>query len=382
MTNTIETATLPDPSGGPTPYRDPIALVARVLEHIDAGTTDLGTHVGRVPVTNYTSPDRLAAELDMLRRVPVPFCASAALKEPGAYVARDAASVPLVAVRGRDGRARVFRNACRHRGTAIASGTGCAKSFVCPFHGWVYAVDGTLSHAPDSYGFDGVDLSTRGLTEVPSLERAGLVFVQQEGAPNFDSVMEMPGLTEDHVVVATERIPVEGNWKVLVEGFLEGYHIRQTHKSTFFPMGYDNLTVVEHSGRNSRVSFPFQRIETFRETPMEQWHLGKALTIVDHMWPSAILARLTFHTAFVVVEPVSQTRAVLEITKLAQPEPDGTISDHVHRDLVFVEAGLVEDRAMAEAVQRGMRGRVEDVVFGTFESALTHFHEGIAAELD
>jgi phenylpropionate dioxygenase-like ring-hydroxylating dioxygenase large terminal subunit len=381
MTNTIETATLPDPSGGATPYRDPVALVARVLEHIDAGTTDLGPRVGRVPVAHYTSPERLAAELEMLRRVPVPFCASAALSEPGSYVAREAAGVPLIAVRGRDGEARVFRNACRHRGTAVADGAGCAHSFVCPFHGWVYALDGSLSHAPDSYGFEGVDLTTRGLTAVPCLERAGLVFVQQEGTPDFDSVLGIPGLTEDHIVVATERVPVEGNWKVLVEGFLEGYHIRQTHKATFFPMGYDNLTVVEHSGRNSRISFPFRRIEGFRDTPPEQWHLGKALTIVDHLWPTAVLARLTFHTALVVIEPVSRTRTILDITKLAKPGPDGTIPESVHRDIAFVETGLLEDRAMAEAVQRGMNGRVEDVVFGRFESALTHFHDGIAVEL-
>jgi phenylpropionate dioxygenase-like ring-hydroxylating dioxygenase large terminal subunit len=182
-------------------------------------------------------------------------------------------------------------------------------------------------------------------------------------------------------VVGTERIPVEGNWKVLTEGFLEGYHIRQTHKNTFFPMGYDNLTALEHSGRNSRVTFPFRRVEDLGDTPPEQWQLGKALTIVDHVFPNAVLARLTWHTAFVVVEPVGQTSSVLVIFKLAVPESDGTIHEHVHRDMAFVETGLLEDRAMAAGVQRGYAARTEDVVFGRYEFALTHFHEGLAAEL-
>jgi phenylpropionate dioxygenase-like ring-hydroxylating dioxygenase large terminal subunit len=368
-------------------YLDPVALVARVLAHVDAGTTDLGPRPGRVPVAHYVDPGRLNAEFDLLRRVPVPFCPSAALPDAGSFLARDAAGVPLIAVRGRDGQVRVFRNACRHRGTALAAGRGCGTSLVCPFHGWVYALDGSLSHVPDAYGFEGVDLDGRSLTRVPSLEQAGLVFVQQEpddpatGTATFASVTGLPGLTDDQVLVESERIEVEANWKVLTEGFLEGYHIRQTHRSTFFPLGYDNLTVVEHLGRHSRVTFPFRRVETLRAVAPEEWQLGRALTSVDHLFPNAILARLTAHTAVVIVEPLHQTRTALEIFKVAPAGPAGEIPVAVRRDIEFVEAGLLEDRAMAEGVQRGFAARTEDVVFARFESALTHLHEGLAAAL-
>lgn len=371
----------------PSAYLDPVALVARVLAHADAGTTDLGPRTGRVPVAHYNDPGRLAAECELLRRVPVPFCPSAALPDPGSFVARQAAGVPLIAVRGRDGQARVFRNSCRHRGTALAEGTGCAHSFVCPFHGWVYGIDGSLSHVPDAYGFEGIDLAGRGLAPVPCLEQAGLVFVQQEpddpatGTTTFASVASQPGLTDGQVLVETERIEVEANWKVLTEGFLEGYHIRQTHRTSFYPLGYDNLTVVEHLGRHSRVTFPFRRVETLREIPPEDWQLGHALTSVDHLFPNAILARLTAHTACVVVEPLSQTRTALDIFKIAPPGPAGEIPVAVRRDIAFVEAGLLEDRAMAEGVQRGFAARTDDVVFARFESALTHLHEGLAAAL-
>lgn len=381
QTDTYRSYALPDPSGGPTPYLTPIELVERIVAHVAAGTTDLGPRTGRVPVAHYTDPARLAAELEVLRRVPVPFCSSAELTEAGSFVARDAAGVPLMAVRGRAGEVRVFRNACRHRSTTLAEGSGCARSFVCPFHGWVYGLDGALSHVPDAYGFDGVDLTDRGLAPVPSHERAGLVFVQQEGTPDFASIERVPGLTDRHVLVESERIPVEGNWKVLTEGFLEGYHIRQTHKNTFFPMGYDNLTVLEHHGRHSRVTFPFRRVESLGEAPPAQWHLGKALTIVDHIFPNAIIARLTAHAAFVVVEPVSQTSSMLVISKLALPADDGSIPDAVYRDFAFVETGLIEDRAMAEGVQRGFAAGTDDIVFGRYEFALTQLHEGLAAEL-
>src|SRR5262245_20382928 len=113
------------------------AVVERIFDHIERKTTDLCDSSWREPVAHYLSPERHALELErVLRRHPTPFCPGSALAEPGAYVARDAAGIPLLAVRGADGRARVFRNACRHRGTQVASGSGCARAFSCPYHGW------------------------------------------------------------------------------------------------------------------------------------------------------------------------------------------------------------------------------------------------------
>src|SRR5262249_61413385 len=100
-------------------------VAARVLQHIRDRTTDLGGEVWREPVENYRSRERCAREIDtVLRRWPVPFCPGAALPDVGSYVAREAAGIPLVAVRGEDGRVRAFRNACRHPGTSLAAGAG------------------------------------------------------------------------------------------------------------------------------------------------------------------------------------------------------------------------------------------------------------------
>src|SRR5262245_676022 len=82
---------------------DDQGVAQRILDHIAQGTTDLGDDVWREPVENYRCQERLAAEIAVLRRVPSVFCPSAALAEPGAYIAREAAGVPLVVVRGQDG---------------------------------------------------------------------------------------------------------------------------------------------------------------------------------------------------------------------------------------------------------------------------------------
>ena len=108
-------------------FMDDQAVIERILSHVRNGTTDLGDEVWREPVENYRSEERFRRELALLRAHPVPFCPSAALREPGAYVARIAAGIPVFAVRGEDGVVRAFRNACRHRGSEVASGAGCSS---------------------------------------------------------------------------------------------------------------------------------------------------------------------------------------------------------------------------------------------------------------
>ena len=160
---------------------DDQSVAQRVLDHIANGTTDVGEEVWREPVVNYRSEQRLAAEIEqVLRRSPTPFCPSAALPEAGSYVAREAAGVPIVVVRGTDGEVRAFRNACRHRGMQVASGSGCARAFVCRYHGWTYNLEGRLRHIPHEEGFPGFDKEAHPLVPVAATERLGLVFVTQD----------------------------------------------------------------------------------------------------------------------------------------------------------------------------------------------------------
>jgi phenylpropionate dioxygenase-like ring-hydroxylating dioxygenase large terminal subunit len=225
-------------SGAGTGYLPDDALIDRLLGHIERGTTDLVEDVWREPVVNYRSADRFSAEVELLRRGPTPFCPSAFVAGPGSFVARDAARISLVAIRDRERRVRVFKNSCRHRGTRLVDGTGCAQSVTCPFHGWTYALDGRLRRIPDEFGFPDVDPADHGLVEVPSGERNGLVIVGQRSHGEG-----LAGIGERHIPTILEERPyrslgttetiVDANWKVLVEGFLEGYHLKATHRDTF-----------------------------------------------------------------------------------------------------------------------------------------------------
>jgi phenylpropionate dioxygenase-like ring-hydroxylating dioxygenase large terminal subunit len=388
---------------------DDTALLRRLLDHIAAGTTDLADETWTEPVAHYRSADRLAAEVErVLRRQPAVLCPSAALPGPGSYLAREVAGVPLVAVRGRDGVVRAFRNSCRHRGTAVASGSGCEKQLSCPYHGWVYGLDGALRHVPDAQGFPGLDRADRGLVPVRSEERAGLVLVVQDEAPagEASTIGPLPPLvTADMTLAGADEAEIQCNWKVFLEGFLEGYHLKATHRGTFLPFGYDNVTVVETFGRHSRVSFPFRRIEALRSRPPAEWRLDGMGTFVHHLFPNTVVVRLSHHTTVVVLEPLAVDRTRLHTFRLAAPRPDhrppgdpeagagadaatgsssGTEAEAaLRRDVDFVTQGAAEDLAMAYDVQRGLASGANDVLtFGRFEGALSHLHRQLHELVD
>ncbi|MEQ8346718.1 MAG: SRPBCC family protein [Sneathiellaceae bacterium] len=362
-------------------------VAARVLDHIAQGKTDLGGDVWREPVANYRSEARLEAEIGtVLRRYPVPFCPSAALPDPGCYVAREAAGVPILAVRGRDGIVRAFRNACRHRGMQVAAGSGCTNAFVCRYHGWAYRLDGGLGHIPHEEGFPGLDKAEHGLVPVTAVERAGLVFVTQDGSDHQEVLDDLPPVIgAGQRVFATSEREVPANWKISAEGFLEGYHILPTHRETFFPYGFDNLNVIEAFGRNSRVTFPFRRIEKLAAVPPAERRVDGMLTYVYHLFPNVMIAMLSRHTQMVVLEPLDAGRTRFVTYAMAEAPPDGgPLPEEVTRDTDFVErSGGAEDREVTCAIQRAIgSGANMHFTFGRFEGAIVHFHRMLDAALD
>jgi phenylpropionate dioxygenase-like ring-hydroxylating dioxygenase large terminal subunit len=367
---------------------DDQTVAQRILDHIEQGTTDLGKSVWREPVDHYLSKERMAAEVELaFRRSPTPFCPSVALPDVGCYVARDAAGIPLLAVRADDGTVRVFRNACRHRGTQLATGSGCAKAFVCPYHGWTYALDGRLRGVPHEYGFPDLDKKLHGLAPVGAVERLGLVFVTQDEPGLVDrSLDRLPDLiAPEQRLLATRGSEIAANWKIMLEGFLEGYHIRSTHRETFYPYGFDNLNLVELFGRNSRVTYPFRRITKLAETPSADRRVEGLLTYVYHLFPNVLVTVLSHHTNVIVLEPVALDRTKLityTLTNRGSSSPE--LQEAVDRDAEFVDqTGAAEDRAVTRAIQIGLGSGANGVfTFGLFESAIVHFHRSLDAVLE
>ena len=210
-----------------------------------------------------------------------------------------------------------------------------------------------------------------------------MVFVNQDAAiADGDIDLPLDPLGPELEIFDTFEQEVAANWKVLAEGFLEGYHIQSTHRTTFYPIQYDNLNVVESFGRNSRISFPYKRIEKMRGLPRVQWRTAGMLTHVYHLFPNAMVATFPTNTQMIVLEPLAIDR-----TKLLNWTLWDKAGEHdaaaVAQGRDFAQTGVAEDREMVAAIQRGLAsGANEFFQYGLFEGAISQFHRNLHQILD
>jgi phenylpropionate dioxygenase-like ring-hydroxylating dioxygenase large terminal subunit len=358
--------------------------ITRIFEHMDNGSTDLGNEIWKEPVGNYYSLDRFNQEINLLRSMPIPFCPSAAISKTGSYVARKASGTPILAVRNEDGTVKAFINACKHRGMQVAEGMGFnKKAFVCPYHAWTYDFNGNLKRIPGQEGFPGIEIDKTNLYEVDAAEKGGIVYIKQNGKINKSELENaLDFFTKDQELFDTGEVEDCTNWKLITETLLEGYHIKSLHKNTFYPYGLDNINLVESYGLNSRIIFPFKRIEKLRNIEPAKRNISGMVTKVYHLFPNVSVSVLSKHTSLTIIEPVSPTRAKL-ISYLLVNNQKGQKEitlEEAKKDAIFVnESGQAEDRAAAIAIQETVSTKANNhLTFGYFEKAIVNFHKNLS----
>ncbi len=158
---------------------------------------------------------------------------------PGDFFTATFAGVPLIVLRGEDGKVRAFANTCRHRGSELLEGKGNCKAIICPYHSWTYGLDGRLVGAPEMGQTAGFRNEDHGLLPIRLETWAGFLFVcfDPQAAPLSQY---LGGLVEkvapyglgDMVLARRREYTMECNWKLFVENAKESYHIATVHKST------------------------------------------------------------------------------------------------------------------------------------------------------
>jgi len=158
---------------------------------------------------------------------------------PGDYKAFDRFGVPFVVVRDREGKLRAFANSCRHRGSRITTGEGNCNRLVCPYHSWVYDLDGTLRASPGMEEARDFDRADYRLNDVRLDTWGGFVFVNL--SPEGPSLREQLGDIDRHTgsyelenVVTTGRreYVVRANWKTYLENTMEWLHHPTVHRDS------------------------------------------------------------------------------------------------------------------------------------------------------
>ncbi len=160
--------------------------------------------------------------------------------EAGDYLTMDVVGERALVVRGKDGVVRGFHNMCRHRGSRVVADEkgSCKNALVCPFHGWVYNLDGTLRGAARPGTFPELDKTEFGLRPLDLEIWMGLIFIRFRAGPQ-PSVAELmaPHAEELSHYNVEHMVPTTGvwtsvsnvNWKSVRDVDNEGYHVAMAH---------------------------------------------------------------------------------------------------------------------------------------------------------
>ncbi|HEX8794121.1 MAG TPA: SRPBCC family protein [Polyangiaceae bacterium] len=368
-----------------------VELVRASVDAARAGRAQRMDGEGTVPAAHYVDPARTQAEVDgLFARLPIPLACSAELADPGTTIVRELGGVSLLLVRGLDGVARGFRNACRHRGTRLVREDCRTKAFVCPYHAWTYDLDGRLRHLPCADAFPSLDFSRHGLAPIHVEERHGLVWASLSGATGEVRAWlgalddELASLSLDtHVVTRRVAREQEGNWKLLMEAFLEGYHVRILHKTTVGPFFVDQASIAQREGVHVRHASP--RRAAVEASDPSTLPLRELATFGYSLFPCTVLIAHPDWISHIVVQPRGPSRFLwchsqLVPTGIASPEAEA----HLRRSFDLIEGAVFqkEDLFVIGEMQAGLASEANtELTFGRLESAILWFHEAVDAAI-
>jgi Rieske 2Fe-2S family protein len=366
------------------PTSGQLALAQAIMREEPRGSAEI-THV---PAAVYTDPDHwLREKAALFDRLPQVIAPSALLPDPGMAVPHDSTGRPLLLTRDADGTAHVFLNVCQHRGTRLVEGADavCAKRLVCPYHAWTYRLDGKLLAMPRPETFPGIDKDSHGLTEFPSFEAGGLIwFAPVEGADFSDAArlgedFDAFGMA-DHYLYARKTHDVAGNWKLIMDAFLESYHVTRLHAATIGRFFKDGVTSGDMVGPHARSAVG--RMEDLAGADLNDMaSLRRAVTFAYQMIPATIIIPSPDYVNVMVLMPQAHDRTLVEDFMLIPEAPTSDKAQgHWQRSWDLLDGGVFanEDFRAAELGQQGLStGAIKQLTLGTLETGITRFHESV-----
>jgi phenylpropionate dioxygenase-like ring-hydroxylating dioxygenase large terminal subunit len=292
----------------------------------------------RVPSSVYTDPERFEQErVKVFRRSWFVVERGSEIPEPGDFLVWEEMGETVVVTRLDDGDVAAFHNVCQHRGARICdpgdtpSGTRvgtCADSFECPWHGFRYGLTGEVVGVPERADFDPAELEDLRAPKVAVREWGGWLWINLSGddAPMLeewlgaDILEELGHYDMERMVLHKKQtwvMPV--NWKAVVDGFIEVYHVGTAHRATIGDLLSTRDTYQTLFDRHSMYVVPAGRnLEELFE------HGDHIRASISHylVFPNSIFNCNPTHIQFFMPIPVDANTSKYTAWNLILPDGD------------------------------------------------------------
>ena len=341
----------------------------------------------------------------------------------GDYLAVTRAGEPLIVVRVSDSEIRAMSAVCRHRGMCLTSDTnhseddmldpprfvsGTAKNFRCPYHYWVYDLEGQLIGAPEMTRTTGFDTKSVRLPSLAVELWQGFIFVNLDSSaeplsPKLRKLDEaLTNYRLDQLITVDPAVidDVTFNWKIMVENFMEMYHNSRLHHGIHDWAPSSGASYTDYEPGDGAM-FGFNRTlepdggfnPTFRALfpVLPGTTLDERQQVVFALVPPSLLIGIQSDSAFwFAVDPTGPTSHALSMAYLF---PESTVEMPLFGELLEAAIAGVsnfnrQDMSTNIAVQRGMQSRFaprgryswQEGVLAQFNSWLVDRYESHASQ--
>ena len=308
------------------------------------------------------------------------------LQQPGDFITGDVIGEPYVIVNNPDTAPtpRAFFNVCPHKAAQVATGSGRCEKLVCPYHGWEYGLDGSLTRATSLQGIKNFKARDHALRPI-QIERFGNTLflnfsndipttLAQIVAP-IERAMQTYRL--DHTfgdlrLITRRHYPMYANWKLYIENFNDGdYHIPYLHPS-LKDWSYNHTDELQYYEK---------LILQLSQHPAEEEGFGLG-GVYSYLYPNTMVGRSGETSHVIIAFPISPCETIM------------TIDSYIHKDMAenaaavkealeFIERLHLEDIMICESITKGLRSRSYDR--GRYapakEKGIHYFHKQLFEDL-
>jgi phenylpropionate dioxygenase-like ring-hydroxylating dioxygenase large terminal subunit len=345
-----------------------------------------------IPSGRYVDPQFLALEREQLwKKSWLYACHLDEIPTPGSFLVSRKTGAPIIILRDKNDGVRAFYNTCRHRGgPLVKSDSGCVEGFVCGYHGWTYSLEGRLINLRDRRDFVGLNTSERSLIGVRCERFFNWVFINEDAAAEplgvhfapFHEYFEQfqPSTWR---FVAKEGFDVHCNVKVLMDAFLEVYHLKSIHTNTVDRfLDHRGTTIALYRNGHSLMVTPNRRPDWEDPGTRGMRRIDTATVISArnnpsfNFYPNLVTPVDPTGAPFLLFWPTSDTSMRIECHWFAPDWGGGPPSQLWKTRIENFDRILDEDLQFAAAIQQSLQSPgFRGIPLNYQERRIYHWHE-------